>query len=93
MWNFFENYRKTNINKKQSFYVGDAAGRIYKNKKDHSSDDRNFAHNIGIKFYTPEDFFDVNDDPHDILNIELKNTKNNYIDISSNKNLVIFVGR
>ncbi|KAI8092988.1 polynucleotide kinase 3 phosphatase-domain-containing protein [Halteromyces radiatus] len=49
------------IDLKQSFYVGDAAGRLdgwkHKMKRDHSCADRKFAHNIGIKFYTPEVFF------------------------------------
>lgn len=35
------------------FYVGDAAGR----KGDFSDSDRKFAHNCGIDFYTPEEFF------------------------------------
>lgn len=43
------------------FYVGDAAGRAAgwktKAKKDHSCGDRKFADNIGIRFYTPEEFF------------------------------------
>jgi len=47
MWNLLDDY---NILKGQSFYVGDAAGR----KDDHSDSDLNFAHNIGIKFTTPE---------------------------------------
>jgi len=38
-----------------SFFVGDAAGRQYKNKKpDFSSTDRKLALNIGISFKTPE---------------------------------------
>lgn len=38
-----------------SFFVGDAAGRQYKNKKpDFSSTDRKLALNIGIPFKTPE---------------------------------------
>tara|TARA_B110000285_G_scaffold219568_1_gene270278 strand:- start:76 stop:1140 length:1065 start_codon:yes stop_codon:yes gene_type:complete len=49
-----------NINLSKSFYVGDAAGRN-KNpitgKKDFACSDRMFALNIGIKFYTPEKFF------------------------------------
>ncbi|KMU72433.1 DNA kinase/phosphatase Pnk1 [Coccidioides immitis RMSCC 3703] len=36
-----------------SIFVGDAAGR----PTDHSCVDRNFASNIGLKFYTPEEFF------------------------------------
>ena len=46
---------------KESFYVGDAAGRV-KNwlpgkKKDFSCSDRKFAANVGVKFQTPEEFF------------------------------------
>lgn len=37
------------------FFVGDAAGR----PNDHSSADRLFADNIGIPFFTPEEFFDL----------------------------------
>ncbi|KAL6424763.1 hypothetical protein ACFW04_010012 [Cataglyphis niger] len=49
------------IDKTNSFYVGDAAGRP-KNwapgkKKDHSSADRLMALNVGIKFETPEEHF------------------------------------
>ena len=36
-----------------SFYVGDAAGR----EGDHADSDLAFARNVGITFYTPEDFF------------------------------------
>ncbi|TCD67649.1 hypothetical protein EIP91_012159 [Steccherinum ochraceum] len=38
------------IDKGQSFFVGDAAGR----KADHSGSDRKWALNVGIPFYTPE---------------------------------------
>lgn len=38
---------------KACFYVGDAAGRA----RDHSDADIEFAKNVGIKFYTPEEMF------------------------------------
>jgi bifunctional polynucleotide phosphatase/kinase len=41
------------INKSESFYVGDALGR----KTDFADSDKVFAENIGIKYYSPEDFF------------------------------------
>lgn len=55
--------QSTKINNNDSFFVGDAAGRpvntILKTIKDHSSSDRLFAMNIGIKFFTPEEHFKV----------------------------------
>ncbi len=49
---------KTKINLSKSFYCGDAAGRIYSSKsKDHSYADMFFAHNLGIRFFTPEQYF------------------------------------
>lgn len=63
MWHTLENCKNvgTKIDKNNSFYVGDAAGRedswAPQKKKDHSSADRFFAINVGIKFYTPEEYF------------------------------------
>lgn len=49
------------MDKGESFYVGDAAGRpanwAPKKKKDFSISDRLFASNLGLKFFTPEEHF------------------------------------
>ncbi|QRG37111.1 DNA 3'-phosphatase [Candidozyma auris] len=41
------------IDKSESFYVGDAAGR----EQDFSDSDKKFAEAIGLPFYTPEEFY------------------------------------
>ncbi|KAJ8731381.1 hypothetical protein PYW07_004545 [Mythimna separata] len=45
----------------KSFYCGDAAGRVASwapgKKKDHSMADKLMAENLGLQFYTPEEFF------------------------------------
>ncbi|KAI9643401.1 DNA kinase/phosphatase Pnk1 [Ciborinia camelliae] len=43
----------------ESIFVGDAAGRHASTgqSKDFSCSDRNFAENVGVKFYTPEEYF------------------------------------
>lgn len=62
MWDYFVETLNdgVQVDKTQSVYVGDAAGRPAgegKKKKDHSCVDRKFAHNIGLEFFTPEEYF------------------------------------
>ena len=81
IWNIinlaYKKYKKT-LNVKTSMYIGNLAGRLnYQHKKlDYSCADRAFAHNIGLKFSTPERIFCENNkfelwewDP-DIINIK-----------------------
>ncbi|XP_057813837.2 polynucleotide 3'-phosphatase ZDP isoform X2 [Cryptomeria japonica] len=55
MWRLMERHFNAGIavDMEQSFYVGDAAGRI----DDHSDADIGFAKAIGLKFFVPEDIF------------------------------------
>ncbi|RKP28137.1 polynucleotide kinase 3 phosphatase-domain-containing protein, partial [Syncephalis pseudoplumigaleata] len=51
----------TGVDLAKCFYVGDAAGRpagwSAGRRKDHSDCDRKFADNVGLSFYTPEEYF------------------------------------
>ena len=67
-----------NINKAESFFVGDALGR----KSDFSDSDKVFAENIGIKWYSPEDIFTNKTD-----SIELP-----IIPLSASPEIIIMVG-
>jgi bifunctional polynucleotide phosphatase/kinase len=51
MWNVIK--KKFKVDNQNTFYVGDAAGRT----NDFSDSDIQFAKNINVKFYTPEEFF------------------------------------
>jgi bifunctional polynucleotide phosphatase/kinase len=75
--------------KKESFYVGDAAGRIKcdKYKKDFSDSDRKFALNVGIDFYTPEVYFLHNKDTKKEREYELKGYDLKYTQKFKNKKL------
>ncbi|KAI9021725.1 polynucleotide kinase 3 phosphatase-domain-containing protein [Phycomyces nitens] len=63
MWDLLEKEANDDvqIDRSNSLFIGDAAGRQDgwkpKVKKDHSCADRKFAANIGIEFKTPEEFF------------------------------------
>lgn len=54
MWELFTKIHSPDV--KSSFFVGDSAGR----PQDANDNDKMFAYNIGLKFYTPEEIFPVN---------------------------------
>lgn len=66
MWTeLCEDYGLQDVDKEESIFVGDAGGRTAvpassgrkSIAKDFSCSDRNFAHNVGITYQTPEEFF------------------------------------
>lgn len=63
MFKYFVSYAKTKnvtIDISNSYYVGDAAGRVnYLFKDDFSDSDKRFAENCGLNFILPEDYFGV----------------------------------
>ncbi|KAJ2916023.1 hypothetical protein MD484_g4408, partial [Candolleomyces efflorescens] len=79
------------IDKEESFFIGDAAGRIYsKTKKDFASTDRKWALNLNIQFLTPEEYF-LGLAPHD--NVELPGFNVSSLpDYPPSHELVLFVG-
>lgn len=95
-WSFFiDNHKDCTIDMKLSFYCGDAAGR----RTDFSSSDRYFAHNIGLKFLTPEQFFlgkemDKISDPYDSPEFNVKNVNQNLLKqiIGDGKRLIVLTG-
>lgn len=99
IWDFYNLFRNTIIYKPRSFYVGNFAGRVYEYKKsngtikkDINNDDRFFAYNIGLKFYTPEEFFNIVDKKHKIIEPKLNIEKSKIINITSDRNIIILVG-
>ena len=68
LFDFLLEKTKLTIDYSNSFFVGDAAGRIKTSnfKKDFSCADRMFAENIGLTFYTPEEFF-LNETPRKFI--------------------------
>lgn len=63
MWKYLNEQKNDGleIDMDQSFYCGDAAGRVAGwapgKKKDHSMADKLMAENLSLKFYTPEQYF------------------------------------
>lgn len=87
------------IDMNESFYCGDAAGRLCK-KKDHSDTDLKFAKNCNLRFFTPERFF-LNDDNQTLVlsypslkGIDIETKKNNIKAVvkKNDKELVVMSG-
>lgn len=102
MFDFYNKYVKVDTN--NSFFCGDAAGRVFNSKtKDFNITDKFFAYNCGLKFYTPEELFNqpiqkykIND-PYNDIELDLskyeKGDYNNYIIKKQNQQMIILVGK
>ncbi|KAF8682569.1 PNK3P protein [Rhizoctonia solani] len=99
MWDaLVEEFKKENvvIDKSASYFVGDAAGRT--KPKDHSAVDRKLAHNMGIQFYTPDQFFKERKENLPPLlgfhpsKLEAKDLMPSLISPSTTPEIVVFVG-
>ncbi|CAH0715595.1 unnamed protein product, partial [Brenthis ino] len=104
MWKLLVEKKNDNIpiDMHNSFFCGDAAGRVANwapgRKKDHSMADILFADNLGLTFYTPEQFFLG----HSISNVpmskpefipkDIKSEPFNEALIISEKELLVLVG-
>ncbi|KFY93102.1 hypothetical protein V498_04546 [Pseudogymnoascus sp. VKM F-4517 (FW-2822)] len=53
MWEEMQKALGGAVDLENSYFVGDAAGR----EKDYSDCDRHFSMNLGVRFYTPEEYF------------------------------------
>lgn len=82
---FNEFINDKSINKEKSFYVGDALGR----KIDFSDSDLLFAQNIGIKCYSPEEYFDIK---FEMSKETIQNIKNITNLSNDEQKLVIMIG-
>jgi len=78
-----------NIKKKDSFYVGDMAGR----KSDKYDTDLKFAKNIGIQFMTPEEYFlNQTSGSYNIRGYKLdNNSKNTKINIIPQRKVMLVI--
>ncbi len=87
MFDYLEEFLKKHkniIKKSTSFYCGDAAGRIYNDKKkDFDISDLFFSKNIGLDFYVPEVIFKNEKNP------EFKLPKRKYLLCDKNESLPI----
>lgn len=95
LWKLLEqNNGSVKINLNESFYVGDAVGR----NNDINDYDTKFALNIGIKYYTPDEYFDsckvkinVPEHPLNLVINNLQEMDYSFFD-QCQKKLVILVG-
>lgn len=89
MYEYLLEKEKLNINKEQSFYVGDMAGR----KNDKYDTDLKFAKNIGIRFMTPEEYFlDQTSGSYNIQGYKLdNNTGKAIINITPQKKVMVII--
>lgn len=108
MWDLFVSLYNIKIDKKKSFYCGDAAGRekdwIKGKKKDFDNTDIKFAYNIGIKFEIPENIFTSNSKKlsfisinkvYDTLDLEslIKIKGLPNIEVSPKQEMILLIGR
>lgn len=96
---------ESDIDHEGSVFVGDAGGRSAEGKgagstpKDFSCSDRNLAHNIGIQYLTPEEFF-LGEDPRDfsrefdLANFPFSEREDDglRLDKTNDQDMVLFVG-
>lgn len=85
---FMNFIKQPNINKEESFFVGDALGRIC----DYSDSDKVFAENIGIKWFEPVELFrNNNDNVVSIINDEKYATLFHFISTCQKNNTPIAI--
>lgn len=102
MFDFYIKQTGIKVDKNNSFFCGDAGGRQYNTKnKDFSIFDRYFAHNIELKYYTPEELFNqpikkyTINDLYNSINFQINNTFdiNQFITKNNKQELILLVGR
>lgn len=90
MFEHLKNELKIGIDKKNSFFVGDMAGRL----KDKEDTDRKFAINLGLIFYTPEEYFlNKEKEEYKLKGYQLDYTgKNKKIKLNNTKEIIVLSG-
>jgi bifunctional polynucleotide phosphatase/kinase len=90
MFDHMKNELKITIDKKNSFFVGDMAGRT----KDKEDTDRKFAINLGLTFYTPEEYFlNKEKEEYKLKGYQLDYTgKNKKIKLNNTKEIIVLSG-